>query len=169
MIASCICVEVQGQNLVPNPSFEDTLCVGQQDPSFFGAEHWFNSNDATPDYYSLEDSDDCNITHLLDDFLLQFDWQLPLDGEKMIGLWCGDTTACTRDILQIELLEALEAGTTYCTSFSVNLSNRAERSTDCIGIRFLEESITNYESPCYFGLDFHIRQEEGQVLSDTVN
>lgn len=53
--ADCNCSAIQDEvaSLIPNPSFEDTLCCPSSYSQMHCAESWIQASDATSDYYNL--------------------------------------------------------------------------------------------------------------------
>ncbi len=143
------------QNLVPNPSFEDTTCVTGGEwwdvPFFFGSEHWFNPNLATPDYFGIEDQiENCGLYSIYTPSLLNAgEWQYPRTGSKMAALWAGDGISCTREFVEIELNSELLSDSIYCVSFYLSLGNRQMLATDGFGVHFSQDSLLNIESGCW--------------------
>ncbi len=160
-------VWAQAQNLVPNPSFEDTSCTYiSGDPTFFGAAHWYNPNDATPNYYGTEAISGC-VSSIFP-LVAYGEWQWPRTGSKMVGLFIAIANSCTREYVQAELNEPLISDSSYCVSMYVSLSNRSQICTDCLGIYFSDNELLNLEDACEFGVFPQIANPYGILLSDTL-
>lgn len=105
-----------GQNLVPNPGFEDLIdcpgSLGQIDL----AEPWTNSNGGTADIFNVCASGDASIPSNA------FGDQTVYEGEGYAGIKVFDTNN-QREYLTVELPTALEAGNQYCVSFQTSLSS----------------------------------------------
>lgn len=150
----------RAQNLVPNPSFEDTI----QCPQFYGdidvaCEYW-TSFKGTPDYMH-----NCNLTIAIDE----------LDKEAHTGkayagfLTYGITTPdFLREQLGVQLTSPLIIGETYYVSFFVSMAytaNQLNIATNNIGALFTTYSFYDLmlEIP---NLNFaHIN--ESSIISDT--
>lgn len=155
------------QNLVPNPSFEDTACTFiAGDETYFEAAHWYNPNDATPDYYGIEPIPDCVPSIFA--AVPYGEWQLPHSGSKMVAIFAAMLDGCSREYLQIELYNPLILDSTYCVSFFVSLSNRSQACTDCMGIYFSENEFLNLTDHCEFGVFPQIANPYGVLLDDTL-
>jgi hypothetical protein len=161
---------VIAQNLVPNYSFEDTSCtVNVGSPTFFGATNWFNPNDATPDYYGIEAVNNCFTSIYNSNWQSTGEWQYPLTGQKMIGLFASIEGSCTREYIEVELNEALIANLEYCVSINLSLSNRSQICTDCFGVYFSVDELLNPDGYCEFGVQPQLVNSPGTLLSDTLN
>lgn len=65
-------------SLIPNPSFEDTLCCPEFHSQLICADKWIQASDATTDYFNL-----CNFTHLSDNLNQFSPPPFPLPGHGM--------------------------------------------------------------------------------------
>ena len=103
---------LSGQNLVPNPSFEDTLGCPMFYPDLEGiCEHWY-SYSGTCDYMN-NCSSVCGYNN-------QYGYQEPHSGAAYAGILAyHKNIPDAREHLGIELLEPVEVGTTYYVSFYV--------------------------------------------------
>jgi len=138
-IAAFFGATVKGQNLVPNPSFEEyTECPDDQ----FDIDLAFpwTSYRNTPDYFHS-----CDITGTVSTPWSSLNgYQVPFDGEGMAGfitaLFSPDGNA--REILGVELTEPLTVGEEYYVSFQTNraFGGGAHSNCDCainnIGLKF---------------------------------
>lgn len=158
---------VLAQNLVPNPSFEDTACTYMDgDETYFEAAHWYNPNDATPDYMGIDAIPGC-VSSIFT-AVPYGEWQLPHSGGKMIAIFAAMLNGCSREYLQVELNEPLISDSTYCVSMYVSLSNRSQACTDCMGIFFSDTELLNLEDHCEFGLFPQVANSYGVLLDDTL-
>jgi hypothetical protein len=157
-----------GQNLVPNSSFESTSCtVIPGDLTHFGAENWYNPNNATPDYYGTSSIQGC-VTSIYNNALINSgEWQFPRTGERMVGLFAAILNSCSREYLQAKLIEPLEAGEIYCAELFVSLSNRSQLCTDCFGVVFTQDSLLNHSTHCELGIIPDVSNPIGNLLNDT--
>ncbi len=114
-----ILFQSSGQNLVPNPSFEDTLgCPYQWDGIQMGfAANWFQPTWGSPDLFT-----GCYLVPQ------SFNgYQLANSGSAYGGIITSchkpfgcDPTNINREYLSVRLLDSLEAGEKYYCSFSVS-------------------------------------------------
>lgn len=104
-------------NLVPNPSFEDTVdCEASLQCDLLRAAGWYNPNTATPDVYDCDLSRSCGQP--MDSASLGIQakgFQSSYDGLRHAGgfQWYGPGSSYTRDYLMTELTESLLAGAAY--------------------------------------------------------
>ena len=162
-------IGLTAQNLVPNPSFEDTACFTQSESwTAFGALGWYNPNDATPDYYGMDEGD-C-YSNILSDFIAEIgEFQEPRTGDKMIGLFASISGGCSRDYVQCKLSEPLIAGGEYCVSMYVSLSNLSQICTDCFGLLLSTDSILTPDDYCTWEYTSSIDNLGNGLLNDTLN
>lgn len=115
----CVLVtpHAQGQNLVPNGSFEQyTTC-----PQFISSVYltgWENLHTSSADYFNA-----CNQNGVADVPFNEFGYQEAADGQAYVGM---ATTALGggpwyREIVGIELSQALQPGVPVCLSFQTAL------------------------------------------------
>ncbi|CAN5572853.1 hypothetical protein BH11BAC2_BH11BAC2_03600 [soil metagenome] len=101
------------QNLVPNPSFEDTTNWNNW-YVLNGSTPWFNPTSASPDYFSIYP----NYGQLVPNNGNK-GYQLPKTGNAFAGLFTffgGET----REYLEIELFDSLKANQTYFVEFYIS-------------------------------------------------
>jgi hypothetical protein len=157
------------QNLVPNPSFESFECTPWS-LTWFPGTHWFNPNSASPDLWSTEYLPDCGVRYIYDsDFLNVGEWQWPHSGERYLGLYHIQESSCTREYVEVHLLEGLVEGYTYCVEFYVSLANRSKFCTDCLGVSFTTDSLVNFETGCELNVPFAVRSNTESTICDTLN
>jgi hypothetical protein len=160
-----------GQNLVPNPSFENMEeDCDTKSPAFFGARHWFNANSATPDFYGPVTDLSCWMYYYASEAMVNVgEFISPRTGQKMAGIYAGQGLDQSRDILEVRLSDTLKADWTYCVEFYVRLARRVSYATDCFGVYFSEDSLVNHSSPAVLNNIQHIGNPAGELLLDTVN
>lgn len=78
----CICEVNIDLSMIPNPSFEDTLCCPTSEGMMDCAESWIQASGATSDYYHS-----CGLTGFDLDGALPPELPLPGGGEAFIGLF----------------------------------------------------------------------------------
>jgi len=111
---------VKGQNLVPNPSFEDTVSCPDNLNEVDRANGWFSSG-PTPDYFnSCAPSGGTFSVSVPSNF---WGYQYPATGNAYVGMATASLTGFVRESIGTELLTPLQVGTQYYISFSVNLHN----------------------------------------------
>ncbi len=152
-------------NLVPNPSFEDTLnCDSFQ---FHNASQpWFTPTSCTPDYYyGLNPT--CGTSALQN----QSGYQLPYDGIAYIGMFVAMpiiSSIGTRDYITTELIDTLIAGKEYKLEFFVSRANQFYLATDDIGA-YLSHQAPNGNGCFYLPLIPQIENLQGNIITDSTN
>ncbi len=132
---------IDAQNLVPNPSFEDTVyCpAGTNNPQ--AVKHWFNPTQASPDYYNACANNGGGVP--------ANDWgyQYAQEGNAYVGLILYSNYIDYpnyREYIAIQLNEALYPGIDYCWSVYVSLLDSNDFASNNIGIGLSIDSITNF-------------------------
>ncbi len=138
------------QNLVPNPSFEDTTACGQYPAGDYEymlglARPWFSPNRATPDIYDCDLDRSCGQP--MDPDELQSVFQLAYDGERLSGAfhWYGPGVPSdqdTREYLMTRLLAPLAAGQSYEVSLHYSRAEGYGLAIDRIGVHLGFDSIS---------------------------
>lgn len=152
-------------NLVPNPSFEDTLNCDSF--KFYQASlPWFTPTNCTPDYYhgvnpSCGNSAIQNPTG----------YQLPYDGIAYVGMFFAkplNSSVGTREYITTELIDTLTAGKEYQLIFFVSRANMYYLATDDIGAYISQQAPSG--SGC-FHLPFipQIENPQGNIITDSTN
>jgi hypothetical protein len=148
-------------NLVPNPSFEDTVCCYPTGPDF-AAIGWFvlGSSDYFRDGYNGGFSPSPTNNGLGSQF--------PLSGDAFVGFTTFETPL-NREMLITKLLQPLDAGKKYCISYFVSKPERSDYASNGISVYLFADSITEYS---YNPLDFVGKTPTfacDSVIYDTVN
>jgi gliding motility-associated-like protein len=157
---------IVAQNLVPNPSFENfTAC-----PTFASqlnlAAPWHNPTLGTPEYFNA-------CANFADWISVPAQptggYQLANTGNAYAGIFTyRSDVAQMREYLEVELTEALQAGQCYYFEMFVNMPNDQRFATDGIGA-CVKVGNTNVNSVFVLPLSAQIKNEPGNVLSDTVS
>ena len=158
-----IAIQSSAQNLVPNPSFEDTLNCDQfwDEPEV--ANPWFASN-SSADYFSTINL--CGSESWASSF------QQPRTGTAMIGsILYYDTPPCSgSEYFEVPLITPLIAGETYYVSFFVSLANASKYAVDKIGAYFSVDTLQSLgNDTCYFPVIPQTESASSTFLSDTLN
>jgi len=148
-------------NLVPNPSFEDTLNCDSF-PFYFASQPWFTPTNCTPDYYYAT-----NPTCGFSSFLNQAGFQLPHSGIAYVGLFASDG-ANTREYISVSFQSSLVNGIEYYLEFYVSRANTCYFATDDLGAYL--SSVSPFQSGCaYIFENPQISNLQGNILSDSSN
>ena len=155
------------QNLVINPSFEDTVaCPFNIDPKL-KCTPWYNATNGSVDYWNqtLISFTNCTGPYGFTGY------QLPKTGNAYCGLSLSDNSGQPfdfREYLEGFLNDTLEAKHTYCVSFYVNLANISELAANSIGAYFSVDSIADYNNASLLPYIPQV-QNTGGVITDTLN
>lgn len=126
-----------GQNLVPNPSFEDTVScpTGIGDFSVIG---WTNPTTASPDYFHSCNTGNAGVPQN------GFGWQNARTGNAYLGGHTSDFSATDyREYVQCQLDSILQAGELYEVSFYVSRTDSSTKACDNIGVYLSSTAITS--------------------------
>ena len=119
---------VSSQNLVPNPSFEDTVSCN---PGIEYSLHWTNPTGYSPDYYNP-----C---------ISSIDYQVPINyyghqnartGYAYAGIISAFFGFNGREYIQVELIDSLIGGKKYCVTFFVCVVDSSPFTVHNIGAYF---------------------------------
>ena len=126
-----------GQNLVPNPSFEDTTSC----PPYFGEFNvvdWYSPNTASPDLFHS-----CSISNA---GVPQngFGWQYPRTGNAYVGGHTSDFGGNdAREYIQCQLINPMVTGEDYEVMFYVSRTDSSTKACDNLGAYFSVNPITS--------------------------
>jgi hypothetical protein len=154
----------EGQNLVPNPSFEDTvfhngLCIGPMNWCI----NWFNPTATSPDFYTFNINGSCINSSLNN----PSGYQLPRTGFSYVGIYTY--AGPTREYVAISLDSFLSAGCTYYVQFYISQANNFGLGTDRMGCTFVNDTTGFFSQTQYLNLTPAIENPSGFILNDTLN
>jgi gliding motility-associated-like protein len=138
---------IVAQNLVPNPSFEDTVYCPTTISQFDAVANWFNpSSGETPDYYN-----ECSNI-LPPNFNLSgagvpnnnFGYQFAQNGKAYAGIVTYDLQPTYREYVAVQLEENLIEGKEYNWCIYISLLERANFASNNIGIAISNNLIPNF-------------------------
>ena len=156
-------------NLVPNPSFEDTLACPAALSQMDKAAGW-SSYKLTPDYYNYCNGAQAGVPSNQPGF------QYARTGVAYAGfITISRGSSNTREILGAQLNQQMQIGQTYYVSFYVNRSynsavfnNYNNMATNKIGVRFSTISYPNFwTEPIPINDTAHVYTNT--IITDTVN
>ncbi|MBK6754724.1 MAG: T9SS type A sorting domain-containing protein [Flavobacteriales bacterium] len=126
------------QNLVNNPSFEDTVdCEVGTQCLLLKASGWYNPNSATPDVWDCDLVRDCGFSMDPNDPDMQASgYQESFDGLRHAGAfyWYGPGSSNTREYLMTKLNEPLVSGNAYQVGLYYSRPEGFSWATDHIGV-----------------------------------
>jgi gliding motility-associated-like protein len=127
------------QNLVPNPSFEDMNDCDLVLPELFCSQHW-------AEYLDLDFGNTPDLGYEGAQFFPPSTIDA-YDGDQYLNIECSMGNP---EYIQIDLIEALTAGTSYCVSFYASLSQESNEVAPSLGAYFTDAPLTN--SPFELGI-----------------
>ena len=152
------------QNLVPNPSFEDTLHC----PLYladFSPVNWQSANSGTPDYYHACQISNPNVGVPEN----AWGWQWPRTGNAYVGIVNNAYPGTNvREYIQCELLDSLRSGEEYIIEFFISRADRSGKASDNIGAFLSNEPIFQADIG-YLPYVPQIVNSPSQALVDEVN
>lgn len=132
-ISLIITTNLVAQNLIPNPSFEDSHCCPSTYSMFYCIQGWAAPTKGTTDYYSS-----CELKHYTPIVRTPtnfFGHQEPVDGIAYIGLYTYYHTDY-REYALTKLKEPLQVNETYHLNFWISLADTAGTSIRSLGVAF---------------------------------
>ena len=133
------------QNLVMNPSFEDTTyCIGWPPPQV-EAVGWHTANTATPDIWDCDTVNPCGY-HVMDanaPGIGIIGYKYAYDGDRFAAgfHWYGYGSSNTREYLTSKLQQPLQAGQSYRVSIWCARPSGMNGVIDKIGVYFGPDSV----------------------------
>ena len=144
VLVAALAVEATAQNVVPNPSFEDTArCNAEYDPVLLSAPPWFNINRATPDIYDCDLVQRCGeVWDPADPDVQLSGFQYARTGSRFVGAyhWYGANSSDTKEYLTVRLTTELVAQAVYSVSLSYSRADGFVLATDRISVFFGTDS-----------------------------
>lgn len=156
------CSFCSAQNLVPNPSFEDTVMCPFMGAQVAYARHWYIAEE-TPDYFN-----ECCVSSQISVPSNYFDFQYAATGFAYCGFYSYSTIDTGyREKIGVELSTPLTIGVKYFVSFKLNSTSRAwNGASNKIGVLFSTMAYTNnLPSPTN---DF-CQMWTDSIITDTIN
>lgn len=132
------------QNLVPNPSFEDTSSCdafhqgGEYEPMLGLARPWFSPNLATPDVYTSDPGIACGVDVEQEGFIH------PAEGLRYVGLFMftnSPDAGGTKEYAAIRLQQELTAGQEYYLTVQMTRATFSRYAVASFGVHFSMDSI----------------------------
>jgi hypothetical protein len=153
----------QGQNLVPNPSFEDYINCPHDYGSSYELDRWFMAYPNADLYNACDGNDTCGVPTNVAGY------QEAATGDGYVGMLCygGDSPDGFRELIGVRLEADLIPGTTYFASFKVSwtsgypsLDLYTRYASNKLGIRLSTDSL--------FGDEWQPSPNWAHVYSDSI-
>ena len=156
------------QNLVLNPSFEDTLPCNQiNNPPSLTCYPWFMPTNGSTDYFREVPS--CGWEYIAP--ATMFGYQYARTGIAYCGLGVWSRSQLIphyREYLEGILMDTLKIGHTYCVSFYVVNANITRFFSSDIQLYFSQDSAINYTTNYVMNFVPQITNNNG-IIYDTLN
>jgi gliding motility-associated-like protein len=157
-------------NLVPNPSFEDTVRCPTGLSQLYNGVLWTNANGGSVDYYNACADYNSTFVSVPNNAA---GYQLANSGNSYIGIFVYQRTVSggpfdCREYVQTSLTDTLTNGKNYCISFYVNYASVANIAIDNIGLHISKSSIIGI-GPSVLPYVPQIISPSGVFLKDTLN
>ncbi|HMU78410.1 MAG TPA: T9SS type A sorting domain-containing protein [Bacteroidia bacterium] len=158
---------IRGQNLVMNPSFEDTIPCNQVNyPPSFSCYPWFWATGGSVDYFS--ETNQCWAYSAPQSI---FGFQYARTGVAYCGLGVWSRSQLIphyREYLEGILMDTLKIGHTYCVSFYVVNANITRFFSSDIQLYFSADSAIDYTTNYVMNFTPQISNSNG-IIYDTLN
>ena len=137
----CIVFTSTAQNLVPNPSFEDTVACPNGHSQIYKATGWSSFRIPSADYYnSCSSSNCCQIP------LTFFGYQIPSSGNAFAGIYTrGPFNDDYREFIGCHLNSSMNLNQKYFISLKINAANTNHCFTNKMGVLFSTKSYSDSE------------------------
>lgn len=156
---------VLGQNLVPNPSFEEVTSCPTFASMLDTAAPWFNPTQGSPELFHA-----CSGNGAFAGVPMNYSggYQEPRTGSGFAGIYVfrGDNSNM-REYIEVPLLEPLEAGACYTFSMFVNAANDTELVCDGVGVHFSAGAL-EMNTWQVLPVMAHIEHPAGVLINDTL-
>lgn len=129
-----------GQNLVPNPSFEDTVHCPGTPSELYDTQYWINPTAASPDYFNAC----CTIVGAVGVPSNGFGSQTAYNGVAYAGFYAYNTVEKNyKEYIQIALSDSLIANNKYYISFYVSLGDYSQYAVATLGAYLSKTTISS--------------------------
>ena len=170
----CLClissVKATSQNLVLNPSFEDTITcpIGTW---AMQCRYWYSASGGSPDYFSEQPDIFCGTSYVPQSGV---GYQYARTGIAYVGLATlmqplNPNYLNRREYIGGELSDTLKQGHEYCVSFYVSVAEELKYVTDGIGLYLSVDSAVDYTININLSFIPQIENPSGNIIYDTLN
>ncbi len=162
--------KADSQNLVLNPSFEDTiLCPTTIFP--MQCKYWYRATMGSPDYFSEQPDIFCGTSYVPQSGV---GYQYARTGIAYVGLATlmqpsNPNYLNRREYIGGELSDTLKQGHEYCVSFYVSVAEELKYVTDGIGLYLSVDSAVDYTINTNLSFIPQIINPAGNIIYDTLN
>ena len=159
------------QNLVLNPSFEDTIACPTTTAIPMQCKYWYTANIGSPDYFSEQPDIFCGTSPVP---LSNAGYQYARTGIAYVGLATlmqplNPNYLNRREYIGGELSDTLKQGHEYCVSFYISVAEELKYVTDGIGLYLSIDSAVDYTINTNLPFVPQISNPSGNIIYDTLN
>ena len=163
--------KANAQNLVLNPSFEDTIACPTTTAIPMQCEYWYTANIGSPDYFSEQPDIFCGTSPVP---LSNVGYQYARTGVAYVGLAPFFTTIFPsyvdrREYIGGILSDTLKQGHEYCVSFYVSVADEMKYVIDGMGLYLSVDSAVDYTINTNLSFVPQISNPAGNIIYDTLN
>ena len=158
-------LKVSAQNLVLNPSFEDTIaCTGTY---AMPCKYWYWATYGSPDYFSEQPDFNCVVQAPQS----TVGYQYARTGIAYVGLatFASAPFFNYREYVGGILSDTLKQGHQYCISFYVSLADLSKYAVDGVGLYLSVDSAVDYSIDTNLPFVPQIENPSGNIIYDTLN
>ena len=171
IIICFIASKTNAQNLVLNPSFEDTIACPTTTAIPMQCEYWYTATMNSPDYFSEQPDIFCGTSPVP---LSNVGFQYAHTGVAYVGLAPFVSTtfpsfANRREYIGGILSDTLKQGHEYCVSFYVSVAEKLKYVVDGIGLFLSTDSAVDYTINTNLSFVPQISNPVGNIIYDTLN
>ena len=171
IIICFIASKTNAQNLVLNPSFEDTIACPTTTAIPMQCEYWYTANIGSPDYFSEQPDIFCGTSPVP---LSNAGYQYARTGIAYVGLGTFVSSIFPnginrREYIGGELSDTLKQGHEYCVSFYISVAEELKYVTDGIGLYLSIDSAVDYTINTNLPFVPQISNPSGNIIYDTLN
>ncbi|HMW11225.1 MAG TPA: hypothetical protein PJ987_12390, partial [Bacteroidia bacterium] len=164
-------IKADSQNLVLNPSFEDTIACPTTTAIPMQCEYWYTANIGSPDYFSEQPDIFCGTSYVPQSGV---GYQYARTGIAYVGLATlmqplNPNYLNRREYIGGELSDTLKQGHEYCVSFYVSVAEELKYVTDGIGLYLSVDSAVDYTININLSFIPQIENPSGNIIYDTLN
>ena len=164
-------IKADSQNLVLNPSFEDTIACPTTTAIPMQCEYWYTANIGSPDYFSEQPDIFCGTSPVP---LSNAGYQYARTGIAYVGLGTFVSSIFPnginrREYIGGELSDTLKQGHEYCVSFYISVAEELKYVTDGIGLYLSIDSAVDYTISTNLSFIPQISNPSGNIIYDTLN
>ncbi len=162
-------LKANAQNLVLNPSFEDTIsCTGTY---AMQCKYWYWATYGSPDYFSEQPDIFCGTSYVPQSGA---GYQYARTGIAYVGLavfteHINPNQINRREYVGGELSDTLKQGHEYCVSFYVSVAEELKYVVDGIGLYLSVDSAVDYTINTNLSFVPQISNPAGNIIYDTLN